>query len=69
MSDPTTSSRTTPITGGKSAGSRQTLRVCADVFDEFTRECGAIRIDHKLNSTIVIDVLSDLFVLRACGTG
>lgn len=32
--------------------------------DEFTRECLAIRIDRKLNSTAVIDVLTDLFILR-----
>ncbi|MBB4000244.1 transposase InsO family protein [Aureimonas pseudogalii] len=36
----------------------------ADVIDEFTRECIAIRIDRKLKSTDVIDVLSDLFILR-----
>lgn len=47
-----------------SACSRQTRCVCADVIDEFTRECLAIRIDRKLNSTSVFDVLSDLFVLR-----
>lgn len=35
-----------------------------NVIDEFTRECLAIRIDRKVNSTTVIDVLSDLFVLR-----
>ena len=35
-----------------------------NVIDEFTRECLAIRIDRKLNSTAVIDVLSDLFILR-----
>lgn len=35
-----------------------------NVIDEFTRECLAIRIDCRLNSTSVIDVLSDLFVLR-----
>jgi transposase InsO family protein len=35
-----------------------------NIIDEFTRECLAIRIDRKLNSTTVIDVLSDLFVLR-----
>jgi len=40
------------------------LRVCADVIDEFTRECLCIRIDRKLRSTDVIDVLSDLFTLR-----
>lgn len=35
-----------------------------NVIDEFTRECLAIRIDRKLNSTTVIDVLTNLFVLR-----
>lgn len=35
-----------------------------NVIDEFTRECLAICIDRKLNSTAVIDVLTDLFVLR-----
>ncbi len=30
-----------------------------NVIDEFTRECLAIRIDRKLNSTAVLDVLSD----------
>jgi putative transposase len=35
-----------------------------NIIDEFTRECLAIRIDRKLNSTSVIDVLSDLFILR-----
>ncbi len=35
-----------------------------NIIDEFTRECPAIRIDRKLNSTDVIDVLSDLFILR-----
>lgn len=35
-----------------------------NVIDEFTRECLAIRIDRKLNSTAVIDVLTDLFVPR-----
>ena len=33
-------------------------------IDAFTRECLAIRVDRKLRSTGVIDVLSDLFVLR-----
>ena len=40
------------------------LRVCADVIDEFTRECLAIRVDRKLRSSDVIDVLSDLFIVR-----
>ncbi|WP_420910536.1 IS3 family transposase [Roseivivax marinus] len=35
-----------------------------NLIDEFTRECLAIRIDRKLNSTAVIDVLTDLFILR-----
>ena len=35
-----------------------------NIIDEFTHECLAIRIDRKLNSTAVIDVLSDLFILR-----
>ena len=33
-----------------------------NVIDEFTRECLAIRIDRKLKSTDVIDVLADLFI-------
>lgn len=36
----------------------------ADVIDEFTHECLSIRVARRLNSTDVIDVLSDLFVLR-----
>jgi putative transposase len=35
-----------------------------NVLDEFTRECLAIRVDRRLKSTDVIDVLSDLFILR-----
>ena len=35
-----------------------------NIIDEFTRECLAISIDRKLNSTDVIDALSDLFILR-----
>ena len=35
-----------------------------NVIDEFTRECLAIRIDRRLRSTDVIDVLSDLFIMR-----
>lgn len=35
-----------------------------NVVDEFTRECLAIRIDRKLNSTAAVDVLTDLFILR-----
>jgi putative transposase len=35
-----------------------------NVIDEFTRECLAVRVERKLNSTAVIDVLCDLFILR-----
>ncbi len=35
-----------------------------NLIDEFSRECLAIRIARKLKSTDVIDVLSDLFILR-----
>jgi transposase InsO family protein len=35
-----------------------------NLIDEYTRECLAIRVDRKLRSTDVIDVLSDLFILR-----
>ncbi|KKN70010.1 hypothetical protein LCGC14_0435550, partial [marine sediment metagenome] len=35
-----------------------------NIIDEFTRESLAIRIDRKLNSTSVIDALTDLFILR-----
>jgi putative transposase len=35
-----------------------------NVVDEFTRECLSIRVNRRLNSTDVIDVLSDLFILR-----
>jgi hypothetical protein len=34
------------------------------VIDELTHESLAIRVDRKLKSTDVIDVLSDLFILR-----
>jgi putative transposase len=35
-----------------------------NVLDEFTRECLAIRVRRKLNSVDVLDVLTDLFILR-----
>ena len=35
-----------------------------NVIDEFTHECLAIRVDRKLRTADVIDVLSDLFILR-----
>ncbi len=35
-----------------------------NVIDEFTHECLAIYINRKLKAIDVIDVLSDLFILR-----
>jgi putative transposase len=35
-----------------------------NVLDEFTRECLSIRVRRRLNATDVIDVLTDLFILR-----
>jgi putative transposase len=35
-----------------------------NILDEYSRECLAIRVERKLNSGNVIDVLSDLFILR-----
>ena len=35
-----------------------------NLIDEYTRECLAIRVERKLNSTDVIDVLTDQFILR-----
>ena len=35
-----------------------------NILDEFSHECLAIRVKRKLNSTDVIDALTDLFILR-----
>jgi putative transposase len=35
-----------------------------NIIDEFSRECLEIRIKRKLNSTDVVDALTDLFILR-----
>jgi len=35
-----------------------------NIIDEFSRECLAIRVKRKLNSTDVIDALTDLFIIR-----
>ncbi len=35
-----------------------------NIIDEYPRECLAIRVKRKLNSTDVIDVLTDLFIIR-----
>ena len=37
-----------------------------NILDEHSRECLAIRVKRKLNSTEVIDALTDLFILRGC---
>jgi transposase InsO family protein len=41
-------------------GSIRTL----NIIDEYTREALMIRVDRKLNSTDVLDALTDLFILR-----
>ena len=35
-----------------------------NLIDEYTRECLEIRVKRKLNSTDIIDTLTDLFILR-----
>jgi putative transposase len=35
-----------------------------NILDEYSRECLSIRVKRRLNSTDVIDVLTDLFILR-----
>ncbi len=35
-----------------------------NIIDEYSRECLSIRVDRKLNSSNVIDALTDLFILR-----
>jgi hypothetical protein len=35
-----------------------------NILEEFTHECLAIRVGRKLKAADVIDVLSDLFILR-----
>jgi len=35
-----------------------------NIIDEFTKEALMIRVDRKLNSTNVVDALTDLFILR-----
>ncbi len=35
-----------------------------NIIDEYTREALTIRVDRKLNSTDVLDALTDLFILR-----
>ena len=35
-----------------------------NILDEYSRECLAIRVKRRLNSTDVMDVLAALFILR-----
>lgn len=35
------------------------------IIDEFTKEALVIRVKRKLNSTDVVDALTDLFILRS----
>ena len=49
------SDRSTSITFGHTTSS---------IIDEFSRECLAIRVKRKLNSTDVIDALTDLLIVR-----
>lgn len=35
-----------------------------NIIDEYSRECLAIRVTRKLNSTDAIDALTDLFIVR-----
>ena len=35
-----------------------------NIIDEFTREALVIRVKRRLNSTDVVDALTDLFILR-----
>jgi transposase InsO family protein len=35
-----------------------------NVLDEFSRECLSVRVKRKLNSTDVVDALTDLFIVR-----
>ena len=39
-----------------------------NILDEYTRECLAIRVKRKLNSTDVIDAMTDQFILRGVPT-
>ena len=39
-----------------------------NIIDEYTRECLAMQVRRKLNSTDVIDALTDLFIIRGVPT-
>jgi hypothetical protein len=58
---PTTSGRTTLSRSVPTIGASSRL---LNIIDEFTHECLAIRLARRLRSIDVIDVLSDLFILR-----
>src|SRR5438045_454904 len=60
-SAPTTSGRTT---SSRSAPMMDANSACSTSSNEFTHECLAIQVSRRLKSIDVIDVLSDLFILR-----
>ena len=39
-----------------------------NILDEHSRECLAIRVKRKLNSTVVMEALTDLFILQGVPT-
>ena len=51
---------TGPLRPSRSGQALRTL----NIIDEYTRKSLAIRVKRELNSTDVIDVLTDLFILR-----
>src|SRR3977135_1115791 len=60
-SAPTTSGRTT---SSRSAPMMDANSECSTSSTNLTHECLAIRVSRRLKSIDVIDVLSDLFILR-----
>ena len=53
-----------PATSSNTAPMKEEDTGCSIVIDEFSRECLASRVARRLRSTDVIDVLSDLLILR-----
>jgi putative transposase len=58
---PTTSG---PMTSSRIAPHDGRVYRTLNIIDEYTREALMIRVDRKLNSTDVLDALTDLFILR-----
>src|ERR1035438_7006973 len=59
-----TNQRQSRLVGSKKRPTMDGKYRMLNVIDEFTHECLAIRVARKLNAIDVIDVLSDLFILR-----